>query len=389
MARDGPVHDRLRERGVVELVVTVAAETHQVHEHVALEAHPVLDRERGGLERSLRVVGVDVEHRRVLDARDVGGVARRPHVLGRGRETDLVVDDQVERAADLVRPQLRERERLRDDALAGEPRIAVEEHREAAAAGRVAHVILARAHRPEHHRVHELEVAGVEVEIQVERTTAAGGVGAGIAHVVLDVAVPLDVLGQEAGLELAEDRLEGLAQDVGQHVEPPAVRHADDDLLGAGAGRDLDQRVEHRDERRGALEREALLARVAQVEELLEAVRHQELPQDAEPILGRKLRPVAGRLHPLLQPLAPLGVGDPHVLDPERATVGLGEGGDEAPEGAPELALEGGGGDRPRVIGRIEAQRPGVEERRAFGLAAERVEPRAQVALDPIVLDQP
>jgi hypothetical protein len=51
------------------------------------------------------------------------------------------------------------------------------------------------------------------------------------------------------------------------------VRHAEHDLLGAEARGGLDQRVEHRDERARALEREALLPDVLDVQELLERVR--------------------------------------------------------------------------------------------------------------------
>ena len=50
------------------------------------------------------------------------------------------------------------------------------------------------------------------------------------AEVILDVAVAADRLGQVVALELVEDHPVGLVEDVRQHVEPPAVRHAHDDL---------------------------------------------------------------------------------------------------------------------------------------------------------------
>ena len=108
-----------------------------------------------------------------------------------------------------------------------------------------------------------------------------------------------------------------------EHVQAPAVRHADHELLDADRGRRLDQRVEHRDQGGSALEREALLPRIAHVQEFLEAVGRQDLAQDARALIGREHRVVVARLHLLLQPLAALEVGDRHVLDADRAAVGL------------------------------------------------------------------
>ncbi len=46
---------------------------------------------------------------------------------GTGREADLVVDDDVQRAADAVAVQLAQVERLLHDAFAGERRVAVDQ----------------------------------------------------------------------------------------------------------------------------------------------------------------------------------------------------------------------------------------------------------------------
>src|SRR5215218_84478 len=54
------------------------------------------------------------------------------------------------------------------------------------------------------------------------------------AQVVLDIAGALDRTRVQIALELAEDLLIGLADNVGQHVEPAAVWHADADFLKAG-----------------------------------------------------------------------------------------------------------------------------------------------------------
>ena len=73
------------------------------------------------------------------------------------------------------------------------------------------------------------------------------------AEVVLDVARALRAARVDVALELVEDLRVGLADDVGEHVEPAAVRHADDDLVEPVVGGLGERRVEQRDDRLGAL----------------------------------------------------------------------------------------------------------------------------------------
>ena len=76
----------------------------------------------------------------------------------------------------------------------------------------------------------------------------------------------------------AKISLQVLAHDVGEHVEAPAVGHAEHDLLDARARRRRSiEQIEQRDQALGALEREALRADVVRVDELLEDLRVGEL----------------------------------------------------------------------------------------------------------------
>ncbi len=125
-----------------------------------------------------------------------------------------------------------------------------------------------------------------------------------VAEVVLHVAVAQDVVGQWRALELREDHLVGLLKHVRQHVEPPAMRHAQHDLGHLQPRRLLHQRVEQRHERLAALQREALLPGVARLEELLEHLRGDEPLEHRAALVGAQLGMVAPRLHALLQPFA-------------------------------------------------------------------------------------
>ena len=93
---------RLRERGLVGFVVAVAPVADEVDDDVLGERAPELERELHDAHRGLGIVAVHVEDRRLHHLGDVGGVHARATELGRRREPELVVHDDVHGAADLV-----------------------------------------------------------------------------------------------------------------------------------------------------------------------------------------------------------------------------------------------------------------------------------------------
>ena len=182
-----------------------------------------------------------------------------------------------------------EAEALRHHALAGEGGVAVDEQRQDARplierhdlGVRVVGVLVLLGPRlAEHHRVDDLEMRRVGGERQVDLVAVELAVRRG-AEVILDVARALDVVGRgRAALELMEDDVVRLAHDLGQHVEPAAMGHAEHDLLHAELAAALDDLLQRRDQRLAAVEAEALGAGVLDVEELLEALGLDELVED-------------------------------------------------------------------------------------------------------------
>ena len=98
-------HERLRVRRLVLLVVAEAAVADEVDDDVVPEALAERHREPRGRDGGLGIVGVHVDDRRVEALREVARVARRAALRGVGREADLVVRDQVQRAAGRVAGQ--------------------------------------------------------------------------------------------------------------------------------------------------------------------------------------------------------------------------------------------------------------------------------------------
>ena len=388
VALDPRVHDGLRVARLVRLVVAPAPVADEVDDHVLPELLAVLEGEAGDVGHRLGVVAVHVEGRGVDHLRDVGRVGRRARVLRHRGEADLVVDDDVDRAARAVAVEAGEVHRLGDDALAGEGRVAVQQHRQDARVLAVADRVLLGADHALDDRVHELEVARVRGEAHADRLARVGLVRAARAEVVLHVARAL-VGRRVVALELREDLREGLADRVGEDVEPSPVRHAEDDLAEPPHRRVVQDPVEERDERLAALEREALVADVLRVEEALEALGLDELLE--HPPLRRRVegRVVARDLHAVLQPVLPFGVGDVHVLDADRPTVGLAQ---DVEDVAQRRAVLAGEPARHELAVEVPQREPvgrGVEV--AVGRPREevqRIEVGHQVPAHPVVVDE-
>ena len=163
---------------------------------------------------------------------------------GDGGEADLVVDDQVDRAADPV-AQMSDMFRLSATtpwpANAASPWMSTGSRE---GPGRVDLVLLGPDHAQDH-RVDRLEVA--RVGGQLDRDVLAGLLLTYLpdrAEVVLHVARALDGVGVDVALELPEDLVVALADDVGQHVEPAAVGHAEHSAVEPVVGRRRQHRVE-------------------------------------------------------------------------------------------------------------------------------------------------
>ena len=120
---------------------------------------------------------------------------------------------------------------------------------------------------------------------------------------IFDVAGAIDLVGRgRAALELVEDDPVRLAHHLAQHVEPAAMGHAERDFLQAELAAALDDLLERRDHRLGAVEAEALGAGIFHVEEILEALGLDQLVEDRALAFLGELDFLVGPLDALLNP---------------------------------------------------------------------------------------
>ena len=170
----------------------------------------------------------------------------------------------------------------------------------------------------------------------------------------------------------------------------PRCAMPDDDVVRARLGGELDRLVEHRDHHVEPFDRELLLAEEPLAEEALHPLDLAQAAEERLLLLGGERLPVAARLDRLPQPDALLVVGEVLELVGDRAAVRLGELRQDVGERlAGNVHAQHRRGDPRLQLGRqlrLEAQR--LERRVADRLRSERVEPRGEMAVRAVRLDE-
>jgi hypothetical protein len=182
-------------------------------------------------------------------------------------------------------------ERFLHHALANKRRVPMDQQAHHLFMGPVSRPVLLGPHATQDHRVDELEMARVKTERQMDARAARCPVVAAVTHVILHVA-PTEEQGGILVLELAEDLARTLADHIGQHVQPAAVRHAQHDLADSLLRRPLDRQVQERDQALAALERKALRAQKLLAHELLEDHRFGQAREDPALLFAGQRFPV-------------------------------------------------------------------------------------------------
>ncbi len=129
MQLDLRVHSRLRERGLVGLVVSVTPVPDQIYEKILAVLRTILYAELHYPDARVGVFRVHVNDRHLEALREIARVMSRSSVHRISGESDLIVRDDVKRAADAISSQPRHVERLRDDSLTRKCSVTVNHHR--------------------------------------------------------------------------------------------------------------------------------------------------------------------------------------------------------------------------------------------------------------------
>ena len=169
MCLDLSVHQRLGKCRLVSFVVAEAAIAKDVDDDVLVKALAEFGSHTCAIDDGLRVIAVHVEDRRLNHQGDVRGIGRGTRMDRRGREANLVVDDQVDGAAGAEALGSRHGETLGHNALACEGGVAMEQDGDhAGPIDLVLVLMLLCANLAENHGVDGLEMRGVGCEREVD-----------------------------------------------------------------------------------------------------------------------------------------------------------------------------------------------------------------------------
>ena len=145
--------------------MTKPAVAKHVDDHVLAELLAVFGGHSGGKGHGFGIVAVDVKNRRLDHQGCVGRIGAGAAVTGAGGEADLIIDDEMDRAAGPVSLDPHQVETFGHHALSGECRVAVDQQRQNVAASlrRVPTqgMGLFGAGLAEHNRVDDFQVAGI------------------------------------------------------------------------------------------------------------------------------------------------------------------------------------------------------------------------------------
>ncbi len=207
---------------------------------------------------------------------------------------------------------------------------------------------------------------------------------------VFHVARALDLVGhRRPALEFMENGAMRLAHHLRQHAEPAAVRHADHDFVDAERAAALDDLLQRRDHRFGAVEAEALGAGEFQVAEFLKTFGLDQLVEDGALAFARERDLLVGAFDALLNPALLGGVGDVQKFDAERLAIGTPQDGDNLTDGAEFEAENVVEEDATVEIGFAEAIGARIELRFvAWRLESERIEFGVEMAARAVGADQ-
>ncbi len=173
-----------------------------------------------------------------------------------------------------------------------------------------------------HHGIDGFQVAGIGGEAHVEFLPVHMARG-GIAQVVLHIAPADGGFRQVVRREFMEDGFQRLVEDVGEHVQPPAVGHAHFNVGDAGGGAALDDGVQQDDGALPPFQGEAFFPNEALAQEFLEQFRLAEMEEGVPPDLRAVVHAVRPELNFFFNPGADFQIVYVVVFKPDGSAVGF------------------------------------------------------------------
>ena len=161
MLCDLAIEQRLRDRGIVLFAVSVAAIADEVDHHVVRKRGAIFQRDSAHANHCVRIFRIHVENWNRQPLRNIGSETRGLQFRGPRCESDQIVDDDVNGAADGVTRNIRHVQNFGEHALPRERAVAVHGDRQNFFFAAIADPRLLCASTSRCHRVHRFQVAWI------------------------------------------------------------------------------------------------------------------------------------------------------------------------------------------------------------------------------------
>ncbi|KXT12824.1 hypothetical protein AC579_7602 [Pseudocercospora musae] len=223
--------------------------TYNVDYDILLElSTPVSSKLAHEIER-FNIVTVYVKDRRIDEFGNVRTVGCRTGKTWISSETNLVVDDQMDRAASVVCRKCIEAHGLVYDTLGSESSVTVEKHSHGGSGMSLIVVVVEDgAGLAEHDRIFGFQVRWVGNQRELHTLTGRCWTFEVHTQMVLDISRSL-ISSICRTTEFGKDRLIRLADDIGKHIETTSVRHSNNNVLDTVVDRAIDESLHTGDER--------------------------------------------------------------------------------------------------------------------------------------------
>mmetsp|Transcript_58047 Transcript_58047/g.66891 ORF Transcript_58047/g.66891 Transcript_58047/m.66891 type:complete len:302 (-) Transcript_58047:713-1618(-) len=291
MRLDLLIHQRLGHACIVVLVVSVAAVAHKVDDNRLLELGAEVGCKLKHTNHILGTVTVHVEHRALERAAKIGAVCGASGAFGVRRETNLIVDDNVNRTTSVIVVDLRDTHRLIDDTLAREGSITVQLNGQHLLLALSAILKLGSLGLALNKRVHCLQVGWVGQHFNADVFAITRFPHTLVSQMVLDVRLHLEgseLLGLDAS-ELLQNHLKWLSASVVQHTQAAAMGHSKKHLLHTALRNAIQEGADSGHQDLTTVESEALLIAVFASEVVFEVNSRCDLLQNPLLILSCQL----------------------------------------------------------------------------------------------------
>ena len=208
------------------------------------------------------IIAIDMKNRDVIRLRQIRAVLTAKSVLWIRRESNLIIDDHMKRAADVISSQLHKVEALRHRSLSRKRRVAMDKHRNNFFSLAVFAQILLCSRSPERDSVDKFQMRRIGRCGQMHHSRCGLSIRA-ISLMIFHIAATFRETCGPCFFEFSQHLLIFLANDIRQQVHSAAMSECETEFTSAECRACLDQLIEHRDDRVCTFQTKAFLADIS------------------------------------------------------------------------------------------------------------------------------